>query len=187
MSHTVYAEAAEIKDTYPDRSEGKRSKASETMHMSCKTWSRRHHTVCYDSRQKIAMGKNQTTAAPVAACTGSQRGEKRLTRNSTHMKGEVLDSMFTLDMPQVSPLLAVQLGNLNSACNVLCCRLWQEGRAHDLAQLKVALAMCCVQCLIADEPGNGMGPFTCSVVWVTHVVMSQCRAALCMRKGCAIR
>ena len=79
----------------------------------------------------------------------------------SHMKGEILDSMFTTDLLQLGPLLAMQLCYLDCGRNVLQGSLRQECRGHGFAQLEVTLAMGSVQGFAANQSGNSVWPLTC--------------------------
>ena len=81
----------------------------------------------------------------------------------SHVESEVLDSMFTADLLQLGPLLAMQLSYLNCACNVLQGSLRQECWGHDFAQLEVTLAMSSVQGFAANQRGNSVWPLTCRI------------------------
>lgn len=76
----------------------------------------------------------------------------------THMKGEVLDGVFPAELRQFDPLGTMQLGNLDCASNVLECGLGHERSGHDFAQLKVALAVRCVQRFAANESSDSVWP-----------------------------
>ena len=79
----------------------------------------------------------------------------------THLKGKVFDSMLTREVLQLCPLLAVYFCNLSRTGDVLQGGLSQKGGLHDPPQLEMALAMSCVQCLVTNELGDGVGPLSC--------------------------
>ncbi len=81
----------------------------------------------------------------------------------SHMQGEILDSMFTTDLLQLGPLLAMQLCYLNCARNVLQGGLRQECGAHGFAQLEMTFAMSSVQGFAANQSGNSVRPLTCHI------------------------
>ncbi len=91
----------------------------------------------------------------------------------SHVEGEVLDSMFTTDLLQLGPLLAMQLSYLNCACNVLQGGLRQECWGHDFAQLEVTLAMSSVQGFAADQSCNSVWPLTCHICCIRMRRVSQ--------------
>jgi len=81
----------------------------------------------------------------------------------SHVECEILDSMFTTDLLQLGPLLAMQLSYLNCARDVLQGSLRHECRGHDFAQLEVTLAMSSVQGFAANQSGDSVWPLTCHI------------------------
>lgn len=102
----------------------------------------------------------------------------------THLKGKVFDSMLAREVLQLCPLLTVCLCNLSGAIDVLQGRLSQKCGLHDSPQLKMALAMGCVQCFVTNQLGDGVGPFTCGIVATVSFVQLHVSSATVANNAC---